>query len=43
MITGSQAVAHKVIIAQSIIQGDSREDVQFAGLPDILRHSVLAQ
>ena len=37
MIIGNQVVAHKVIIAQSIIQGDSREDVQFAGLPDILR------
>ena len=43
MITGSQAVAHKVIIVQSIIRGDSREDVRFAGLPDILHHSVLVQ
>ena len=37
MITGSQAVAHKVIIVQNIIQGDSQEDVRFAVLPDIHR------
>ena len=43
LITGSQAVAHKVIIVQSIIRGDSPEDVRFAGLPDILRHSALIQ
>ena len=41
MITGSQAVAHKVIIVQSIIQGDSQGDARYAGLPDTLLHSVL--
>ena len=43
MIIGSQAVAHKVIIVQSIIRGDSQEDVRSAVLPDILHHSVLVQ
>ena len=43
MIIGNQVAAHKVIIARSITRGDSREDVQSAGLPDILRHSVLVQ
>ena len=34
MIIGSQAVAHKVIIVQSITRGDSQEDVRSAVLPD---------
>ena len=43
MITGSQAVAHKVIIVQSIIQGDSQGDVLYVDLPDTLLRSVLVQ
>ena len=43
MIIGSQAVAHKVIIVQSIIQGDSQVDVRYVVLPDMLPHSVLVQ
>ena len=43
MSTGSQAVAHKVIIVQSIIQGDSQVDVRYVVLPDILLHNVLVQ
>ena len=43
MIIGSQAVAHKVIIARSITRGDNRVDVQYAVLPDMLPHSVLVQ
>ena len=34
MIIGSQAVAHKVITVQSIIQGDSQGDARYADLPD---------
>ena len=41
MIIGSQAVAHKVIIVQSIIQGDSQGDARYADLPDTPLHSVL--
>ena len=43
MITGSQAVAHKVIIVQSIIQGDSQGDVLYADLPDTLLRNALVQ
>ena len=43
MTTGSQMVAHKVIIVQSIIRGDSQEDARSADPLDILPHSVLVQ
>ena len=43
MIIGSQAVAHKVITVQSIIQGDSQADAQYVVLPDILLHNVPVQ
>ena len=43
MTTGSQAVAHKVIIVQSIIQGDSQVDVRSVALQGMLLHSVLVQ
>ena len=40
---GSQAVAHKVIIARSITRGDNRVNVRYVVLPDMLPHSVLVQ
>ena len=43
MIIGSQAVARKDIIAQSIIQGDSQVDVRCVVLPDMLPRNVLVQ
>ena len=43
MIIGSQAVAHKVITVQSIIQGDSQGDARYADLPDTPLRSVLVQ
>ena len=43
MIIGSQAVAHKVIIVQSIMQGASQDDARYAVLPDILLRNALVQ
>ena len=43
MTIGSQEVAHKVIIVQSIIRRDSQADVQSVDPPDILLLSVLVQ
>ena len=43
MTIGSQEVAHKVTIVQSIIRRDSQADVQSVDLPDILPLSVLVQ
>ena len=43
MITGSQMVAHKVINARSIIQGDSQDDARSADPLVIPPRSVLAQ
>ena len=43
MTIGSQAVAHKAITVQSIIQDDNQVDVQYAVLPNMPLHSVLVQ
>ena len=43
MTIGSQAVAHKATIVQSIIRDNSQVDVQFAVLPNMPPHSVLVQ
>ena len=43
MTIGSQAVAHKAIIVQSIIRDDNQVDVQYAVLPSMSPHSVLVQ
>ena len=42
-ITGSQAVAHKAIIVQGIIRGDSQADVQSVVQLSMPPHSVLVQ
>ena len=43
MTIGSQAVAHKAIVVQSIIQGVNQAGAQSVALPSMLPLSVLAQ
>ena len=43
MTIGSQVVAHKATIVQSIIRDDSQVDVQYVDLQNMSPHSVLVQ